>query len=70
MICIKLPETKAEIKAQLEKNKIKGFKDTAIFLTSIGNFGQWNEQKVNKNYMMKIKPHIIEILNELKAQGK
>jgi len=70
MICEKLPETKAEIIAQLAKNKVNGLKDTATFLTSVGKFGQWNEQKVTTEYMLRIRPYIIEILNELKAQGK
>ncbi len=70
MICDKLPENKAEIIAQLAKQKINGLKETAIFLTSVGKFGQWNEQKADKEYMMRIRLFIIEILNELKAQGK
>ncbi len=69
MICDKLPENKAEIIAQLAKQKISGLEETAIFLTSVGKFGQWNEQKVDKEYMMRIRPYIIEILGELKARG-
>lgn len=70
MICEKLPETKEEIKAQLSKQKINGLGETASFITSVGKFGQWNEQKVDKEYMMRIRPFIIEILDELKSQGK
>ncbi len=70
MICEKLPENKEEIKTQLAKQKISGLKETASFLTSVGKFGQWNEQKVDKEYMMRIRPFIIEILGELKSQGR
>jgi hypothetical protein len=68
MICEKLPETKDEIKAQLEKNGVSGFRETALFLTGVGKQGCWNEQKVDNEYMMGIRPIIIEILDELKGE--
>jgi hypothetical protein len=70
MICEKLPETKEEIIAQLAKNKVSGLRETAMFMTEVGKQGQWNEQKATKEYMMRIRPSIIEILDELKASGK
>lgn len=70
MICEKLPETKEEIKAQLEKNGVSGLRETANFLTGVGKQGCWNEQKVDNEYMMRIRPYIIEILDELKAKGQ
>lgn len=68
MLCEKLPETKEEIIEQLKKNKVSGLKDTAIFMTAVGQHGQWNEQKATKEYMLRIRPFVIEILNELKAK--
>ncbi len=70
MICEKLPENKVEIINQLAKNKVSGLRETAMFMTEVGKQGQWNEQKADKEYMMRIRPFIIEILDELKAQGK
>lgn len=67
MNCEKLPETKEEIKAQLEKNEVSGLRETALFITGVGKQGRWNEQKVDNEYMMRIRPHIIEILDELKT---
>lgn len=68
MINEKLPVTKDEIIAQLKKQKVRGLKDTALFLTGVGKQGVWNEQPVSKEYMMKIRPHIIDILDDLKAK--
>lgn len=66
MICEKLPSTKKEIIEQLKKNKISGFRDTALFMTGVGKQSRWNEQIVTAEYMTKIRPFIIEILEELK----
>ena len=68
MICEKLPTTKEEIKVQLKKQKISGLRETAIFLTGVGKFGQWNEQTATKEYMTRIRPLVIEILDELKKE--
>jgi len=68
MICEKLPETKEEIIAQLAKNKVVGIRDTALFMTGVAKQGCWNEQEVTKEYIVKIQPMIIEILDELKEQ--
>ena len=65
MICEKLPETKYELIAQLKKNNVTGLRDTAMFLTGVGKQGCWNEQLVTMEYMMRIRPLIIEILDEL-----
>ena len=67
MICEKLPETRDEIEKQLAKQNIVGLKDTALFLTGVAKQGCWNEQKTTTEYMTKIRPFIIEILNGLKA---
>ena len=70
MICDKLPENKEQIIEQLAKQNITGFRSTALFLTGVGKQGRWNEQEVTNEYMMKIRPFIIEILDELKSQEK
>jgi hypothetical protein len=66
MICEKLPENKDEIVKQLAKQNITGLKSTALFFTGMGKQGRWNEQEVTTEYIMKIRPFIIEILDELK----
>jgi len=66
----KLPETKDEIKASLARNGMIGLKACANFLTGVGKQGTWNGIPVTKEDMMRIRPTIIEILDELKAQGQ
>jgi len=65
-ICKKLPTTEKQVVDQLKKQKIKGLKSTAIFLTGVASQGRWNEQIANKAYLMKMRPVFIKILDGLK----
>lgn len=61
MICEKLPETEEEIIAQLKKNGCTTAKDVGLLLVGVRDFGQWNEQKADREYLKRISPTVMKI---------
>jgi len=60
-ICEKLPETEEEIISQLKKSGCMTIQDVGRFMVGIRDFGCWNEQKANHEYLKKINPTIAKI---------
>ncbi len=61
MICEKLPETEEEIITQFKKSGCVTKEHVGRFLIGMRDFGCWNEQKVDKEYLQKIIPTVKKI---------